>query len=522
MTAVILLPMKSNAHSLKSDLLSGIVVFLVALPLCLGIALASGAPLFAGLIAGVVGGIVVGLLSNSPISVSGPAAGLAAIVLTSITGLGSYETFLLAVILAGLMQLAMGYAKAGIFSGYLPSNVIEGMLAGIGVIIFLKQLPHAAAAPGAIVIALASLAILIAWSTVPFLQKQKLVPGALAAVVAGVLINEAFKAAGSGLALPQQYLVSLPVPASFSDLLSQFSRPNFSAIWNSQVWVVAATIAAVASVETLLCIEAADKMDPLKRYTDTNRELKAQGIGNMVSGFLGGLPITSVIVRTTANAGSGARTKLSTIAHGVFLLTAIMTIPALLNKIPLACLAAILLTIGYKLAGPAVFMRMWRNGKFQFTPFAVTVVAIVATDLLMGVVIGLATSAHFILYGNMKHAYVFRKEEHHEGETISIELAQEVSFLNKAAIKRVLADLPERSRVVIDASRTVYIDHDVLELIRNFLRGAREKDIDVRLMGFKMAYKIEDSRHVTSHAEPSQAAVIAGGLRGLTSDSAKA
>ena len=507
--------MKSTSESIKTDLLSGLVVFLVALPLCLGIALASGAPLFAGLIAGIVGGIVVGFMSNSSISVSGPAAGLAAIVLTSITGLGSFETFLLAVVLAGLMQLAMGYAKAGIFSSYLPSNVIEGMLAGIGVIIFLKQLPHATASPGAIVIVLVSLAILIAWNNVSFLQKQKVVPGALAAVTAGILINEAFEATGSSLALPQQHLVNLPVPTSFADLLSQFTHPNFSAIVDSQVWVVAATIAAVASVETLLCIEAADKMDPLKRYTDTNRELKAQGVGNVLSGLLGGLPITSVIVRTTANASSGAKTKLSTIAHGIFLLSAILTIPTLLNKIPLACLAAVLLMIGYKLAGPAVFKRMWSNGKFQFTPFLVTIVAIVATDLLMGVAIGLATSAHFILYGNMKHAYVFKKSEHHAGETINIELAQEVSFLNKAAIKRVLADLPEHSRVDIDASRTVYIDHDVLELIRDFLKsGSHDKGIQVRLLGFKTAYKIDDARHVTSHTAMSAPAIAAVSTRG--------
>jgi len=493
--------MKSNSESLKTDLLAGLVVFLVALPLCLGIALASGAPLFAGIIAGIVGGIVVGFLSNSPISVSGPAAGLAAIVLTSIAGLGSFESFLLAVILAGLMQLAMGYAKAGVFSSYLPSNVIEGMLAGIGVIIFLKQWPYATSSTGAIIIALVSLAILIAWNSVPFLSKQKVVPGALASVAAGIALNEAFKAAGSGLALPQQYLVNLPVPASFTDLFAQFTRPNFSAIGNPEVWIVAATIAAVASVETLLCIEAADKMDPLKRYTDTNNELKAQGIGNVVSGLLGGLPITSVIVRTTANASSGAKTKLSTIAHGAFLLAAILTIPTFLNKIPLACLAAVLLMIGYKLAGPAVFKRMWSNGKFQFAPFLVTVVAIVATDLLKGVAIGLAVSVLFILKGNMKLAYDFRKEEHHEGETINIELAQEVSFLNKAAIKRVLADLPERCRVIIDASRTGYIDHDVLELIRDFLKsGSRDKGIQVRLMGFKTEYKIDDARHVTSQA----------------------
>lgn len=507
--------MKSNFEFLKTDLLSGIVVFLVALPLCLGIALASGAPLFSGLIAGIVGGIVIGLLSNSAISVSGPAAGLAAIVLVSIANLGSFETFLLAVILAGLMQLAMGFAKAGVFSSYLPSNVIEGMLAGIGVIIFLKQLPHSTSSPGAIIIVLVSLAILIAWNVVPFLKTQKVVPGALAAVAVGIALNEAFKAAGSGLALPQQYLVNLPVPASFSDFLGQFNRPNFSAIGNSQVWVVAATIAAVASVETLLCIEAADKMDPQKRYTDTNRELKAQGVGNVLSGLLGGLPITSVIVRTTANASSGAKTKLSTIAHGAFLLTAILTIPTFLNKIPLACLAAVLLMIGYKLAGPAVFKRMWDNGKFQFAPFVVTIAAIVATDLLKGVAIGLAVSALFILHGNMKLAYVFKKAEHHEGETINIELSQEVSFLNKAAIKRVLADLPERSRVDIDASRTVYIDHDVLELIRDFLKfGSHEKGIHVRLLGFKKAYKIEDARHVTSHAAMSAPETVGESVSG--------
>ncbi len=493
--------MKPNADSMKADLLSGLVVFLVALPLCLGIALASGAPLFAGLISGVVGGIVVGYLSNSPISVSGPAAGLAAIILTSIAALGSFETFLLAVVLAGLMQVAMGYAKAGVFSSYLPSNVIEGMLAGIGVIIFTKQLPYTTSSPGATFIALASLAILIAWNTVPLLKNQKMLPGALAAVATGVAINETFKATGSGLALPQQYLVSLPVPATWADFLAQLTRPDFSAIGDSKVWVTAATIAAVASVETLLCIEAADKMDPLKRYTDTNNELKAQGIGNVVCGLLGGLPVTSVIVRTTANATSGAKTKLSTIAHGALLLIAILAIPGLLNKIPLACLAAVLLMIGYKLAGPAVFQRMWKNGKFQFIPFAVTVVAIVATDLLKGVAIGLAASVLFILHGNMKLAYVFKKTDHHEGETINIELAQEVSFLNKAAIKRVLADLPAGSRVDIDASRTVYIDHDVLEMIRDFLRsGSAEKGIHVRLLGFKKAYRIDDARHVTSHA----------------------
>lgn len=492
--------MKSPADTLKSDLLAGIVVFLVALPLCLGIALASGAPLFSGIISGVVGGIVVGYLSNSPISVSGPAAGLAAIVLTAIGTLGSYQAFLLAVILAGLMQLAMGFARAGVFSSYLPSNVIEGMLAGIGVIIFLKQLPHATANPGAIVIAAVSLVILVAWNNVSFLKNQKAVPGALAAVAAGIALNEAFRMTGSSLALGQQYLVNLPVPTSTADFLSQFTRPDLSAIGDTRVWIVAATIAAVASVETLLCIEAADKMDPLKRYTDTNTELKAQGVGNVISGLLGGLPITSVIVRTSANAGSGAQTKKATIAHGALLLTAILTIPTLLNKIPLASLAAVLLLIGYKLAGPAVFLRLWKNGRFQFAPFLVTVVSIVATDLLKGVSIGLAVSVLFILMGNMQNAYRFKKEEHLEGETILLELAQEVSFLNKAAIKRVLTDLPERTRLVVDASNTVYIDYDVLELLRDFLRaGAKERRITVKLVGFKKAYKITDGIAVGAH-----------------------
>lgn len=522
--------MKSIFSHFKTDVLSGIVVFLVALPLCLGIALASGAPLFAGIIAGVIGGIVVGFLSNSHLSVSGPAAGLTAIVLVAIRDLGSFETFLLAVILAGLLQIALGLAKAGTISNYFPSNVIEGMLAAIGIIIILKQLPHAIgydkdnegdfffiekdtghntfsalidavnySHPGAIIVTVVSLAILIAWLKVGFLKKIRVVPGALIAVVTGVLINEVFKASGSGLVISQEHLVSLPIPATFADFLRQFSRPDFAAITNARVWVVAATIAAVASIETLLCIEAADKMDPLKRFTNTNTELKAQGIGNLVSGLLGGLPMTSVIVRTSANVNAGAKTKISTIAHGVFLLVAVLAIPGILNRIPLACLAAILLMTGFKLASPTVFRHMWQNGKFQFVPFIVTVVAVVLTDLLKGVAIGLAISIFFILRTNMKLAYFFKKEAHHAGDTIHINLAQEVSFLNKAAIKQTLAHLPGNSKVVINATNSVYIDYDVVELIRDFVRsGAREKDIAVSLIGFKEAYKMENAVHVSS------------------------
>ncbi len=528
--AIQLLRMKSKFEYLRTDILSGLVVFLVALPLCLGIALASGAPLFAGIIAGVIGGIVVGFLSNSGLSVSGPAAGLTAIVLVAITSLGSFETFLLAVILAGLMQILLGFAKAGTISNYFPSNVIEGMLAAIGVIIILKQLPHAIGYDkdnegdfffietstghntfsalidavnyshfGAILITLISLAILIAWTKVAFLKNLKIVPGALVAVVVAVVINEVFKRTGSNLAISQEHLVSLPTPATFADFLDQFSRPDFSAITNTNVWVVAATIAAVASIETLLCIEAADKMDPLKRYTNTNTELKAQGVGNLLSGLIGGIPMTSVIIRTTANVNSGAKTKISAIAHGIFLLVAVIAIPTTLNKIPLACLAAILLMIGWKLANPSVFKHMWQNGKFQFTPFIFTVVAVVFTDLLKGVAIGLGVSIFFILRANMKLAYFFKKELHHTGETIHIDLAQEVSFLNKAAIKQTLAHLPENSNVVINAANTLYIDHDVLELIRDFVEvGSKDKDITVNLVGFKEAYKLENTSHVSS------------------------
>ncbi len=514
----------------KSDILAGSVVFLIALPLCLGIALASGAPLFAGIISGVIGGIVIGALSNSQLSVAGPAAGLTAIVLAAITSLGTYPTFLLAVVLAGVIQAALGFAKAGSISNYFPSNVIEGMLTAIGIIIVLKQLPHAIGYDadyvgdfsfveastghntltalretfnfihgGAVLVTLLSLAILIAFTKVQFLKKLKALPGALVAVVAGTLLNELFIALDSSFAIGTEHLVNLPMPASFDEFLGQFSLPDFTAIANMEVWIVAVTIAVVASVESLLSIEAADKLDPLKRFTNTNTELKAQGIGNILSGMIGGIPITSVIVRTSANVNSGGRTKRAAISHGVFLAGAVLAIPGLLNKIPLATLAAVLIMIGYKLASPQVFKHMWQSGKYQFIPFIATVLAVVFTDLLIGVGIGLAVSVFFILKGNLKLAYFFNKEAHHEGETIRIDLAQEVSFLNKAAIKQTLIHLPEKSTVVIDASNTVYIDQDVLQLIRDFLEiGSRDKKIRVRLIGFREAYKIENSSHITS------------------------
>jgi MFS superfamily sulfate permease-like transporter len=521
--------MKITTKYLKADLLSGMVVFLVALPLCLGIAVASGAPPFAGIICGVIAGIVVGSLSSSNVSVSGPAAGLIAIVLVAINDLG-YEAFLVAVMAAGLIQLILGFIKAGTISTYFPTAVIEGMLVAIGIIIIKKELPHAIgydkahegdwfalekgsetgffteiinsinyAHLGAIIVTVVSLGILIAFNKVSFLKKIKALPGALVVVAVGIIINEIFKATGSNLAISQDHLVTLPTASSVSEFFGQFTTPDFSAVTNSKVWIVALTIAIVASIETLLCLEAGDKMDPLKRYSSANTELKAQGIGNILSGLIGGLPMTSVIVRTSANVNAGAKTKLSAIAHGMFLLIAVVSIPFLLNKIPMACLAAILIMIGLRLASLKVFKHMWHNGKHQFIPFIVTVVAVVFTDLLKGVGIGLAVSVLFILRGNMKLAYFFKKESHHEGETIHIDLAQEVSFLNKAAIKQTLAHLPENSNVIIDAANTVYIDFDVLELIRDFLDfGSKDKNITVTLRNFKEAYRMGDAVHVHS------------------------
>jgi len=516
--------------NLKSDFASGLVVFLVALPLCLGIAMASGAPLFSGIIAGVIGGIVVGSLSQSHISVSGPAAGLTAIVLTAITDFGAFDVFLMSVFIAGLIQLALGFLKAGSISNYFPTNVIEGMLAGIGIIIILKQLPHAFGYDadfegdqafiqndgsnsfsflfdvinhiqlGAVVITLVSLVILIAWDKVSFLKKLKLVPGALIAVIAGIILNEIFISTGSSLAISKDHLVSLPVPKSFDEFKSILILPNFGAVTNPQVWVVGVTIAIVASIETLLCIEAADRMDVQKRYTNTNVELRAQGIGNIASSLLGGLPMTSVVVRSSANNNAGAKSKMSAIIHGILLLVSVLSIPALLNKIPLATLATVLILVGYKLAKPATFLHFWEKGKYQFVPFIATLVFVVATDLLKGVALGIIISIIFVLRGNLKRAYSFKKEQYEDGDVIHIDLAQEVSFLNKAAIKLTLNEIPENSKVIINAHDTEYIAHDVLDLIREFKETrAIDENIKVKLKGFKKAYELENTPDKDNH-----------------------
>ena len=525
-----------NIHSffsnVRGDLAAGLVVFLVALPLCLGIALASGAPLFSGIISGVIGGIVVGFLSNSALSVTGPAAGLTAIVLTAISDLGGFDIFLVAVILAGVIQIVFGFLKAGSFSNYFPTSVIEGMLAAIGIIIILKQIPHAFGHDidnegdfffieksghttfdtliesinyihtGALIIALLSLAILIIWEKVPFLKKIKVVPGALVVVVVSILLNEFFIQSDSSLAIvTQNHLVSLP---SFTEIRNGFAMPNFTSLTNEKVWIVAVTIAVIASIETLLCVEATDKLDPYKRFTNTNRELKAQGIGNILSGFLGGLPMTSVVVRSSANINSGGRTKLATVFHGFLLILFALSIPFVLNKIPLAALAAVLLMVGYKLAKPSVFIHLWKNGYSQFIPFLITVIAVVLIDLLKGVAIGLGVSVLFILYQNLKIAYSFKKESSQNGDVITIKLAQEVSFLNKAAIKSTLGSIPEGSELIIDASSTNYIDFDVVELIKDFRNvKAEDKKIKLTLKGFKDHYDIDnvEFKHVNIKEE---------------------
>lgn len=517
---------------IKENFPSGLVVFLVALPLCLGIALASGAPPLSGVIAGIVGGLVVGSLSNSNISVSGPAAGLTAIVLTAITDLGAFELFLCAGIIAGLIQLILGFIRAGSISNYFPNNVIEGMLAAIGIIIILKQIPHAlgfdqdyeghesifdkglnfnyftellgAVHPGAILVTVVSVAILIIWDKVPSLRRMKMLPGALVAVVAGIALNEAFKLSGSSLAIGTQHLVSLPVPQSLDDFKNLITMPDFNGFTNPKVWIVGATIAIVASIETLLCIEASDRLDQQRRITDTNLELRAQGIGNLISSFIGGLPMTSVVVRSSANANAGATSKMSAMIHGFLLLVCVLTIPFILNLIPLATLAAVLILVGYKLAKPVTFKHFWDLGKFQFIPFVATVVAVVATDLLKGVGIGLAISVFYILQGNMKRAYYLSKEKLDGADGIKMKLAEEVSFLNKAAIKKTLKNIKPNSTIVIDASGTSYIATDVLEMIQDFANiRAKEEDINVELIGFKTSYKDyetdQDSHIVITH-----------------------
>lgn len=498
--------------NLKDDVPASLVVFLVAMPLCLGIALASGAPLFSGIIAGIVGGIVVGALSGSQLGVSGPAAGLAVIVLTAIQDLGAFDIFLMAVVVGGVIQLVLGFLKAGIIGYYFPSSVIKGMLAGIGIIIFLKQIPHAfgydkdyegnlafnqadghntfselfymleAVSPGAVIITTVCLAILILWER-PFMKAQKfakIIQGPLVAVlvaiVLGVILNN------TAYALKPDQMVNIPVADSLSGFFGQFTFPDFSQITNPAIYITGITLAVVASLETLLCLEATDKLDPYKRVSPANLELKAQGIGNIVSGLIGGLPVTQVIVRSSTNIQSGGKTKLSAIIHGFLLILSAMLIPNLLNMIPLASLAAILFLVGYKLAKPSLFKEMYAAGKEYFIPFIVTILGIVFTDLLMGIGLGMVVAIFYILYKNYQKPYLLDVTEGPNGKVIRLELSEDVTFLNKANILKTLDQMPNNTKVIIDASRCVEIEHDVNEIIEDFIEGAKFRNIEVELI----------------------------------------
>ncbi|HMR18321.1 MAG TPA: SulP family inorganic anion transporter [Sphingobacterium sp.] len=500
--------LKLSKRNLKYDFPASIVVFLVALPLCLGIAMASGAPLFAGVLTGIIGGIVVASFSGSQLSVSGPAAGLTVIVLGAIQQLGAYETFLLAVVIAGAIQLVLGIIKAGMIGNYFPSAVIIGMLAAIGITIIIKQLPLAVGITeiqlsevsqnaglasymqalsssinwGAAIICLLSLAILIFWPTFKKLNK---VPAPLVVVLVGLGLGSAFQGTSFGL-IPEHY-VSIPVVSSFAEFTGLFIFPDFGQILNKDVWTVAITLAIIASLETLLSIEAIDKLDPFKRNSPTNRELVAQGIGNMSSGFLGGLPLTSVIVRSSANANAGGRTRQSAILHGIWLLVALLAIPTVINLIPLACLAAILLHTGYKLAKPALFRQMQRKGLDQFIPFIVTITAVVFTDLLTGVGVGIVVAMFYILRANMQNAYHFRFVGE-EQDKVVLTLAEEVSFLNKVPIQQKLYSLPKSvGSVIIDGRNSKFIDKDVIEVIKDFEQNALSKGVEIEL--HEVSYK---------------------------------
>jgi MFS superfamily sulfate permease-like transporter len=508
---------KDYLSAFRYDFPSGLVVFLVALPLCLGIALASGAPLMAGLIAGIVGGLVVGPLSGSHLSVSGPAAGLTVIVLGAITELGTFQTFLLAVAIAGLIQLAAGFLKAGILGLYFPSSVIKGMLAAIGLILILKQIPHFAGVdieafgseeytdgkghntftnfffalrhfhPGALLVGLISLSILVLWE-MPMIKKRswtRLIPGALVAVILSMLLNLLFaKFRFDAIVIGPDHLVNLPVLGSGSngDLIFPLF-PDFTAIFNIQVWKVAFVLAVIASLETLLSIEAVDKLDPHKRRTPQNQELKAQGIGNFISGLIGGLPLTAVIVRSTANLEAGARTKMSAVYHGILLLGTFLVIPKVLNMIPLASLAAVLLVVGYKLAKVKLFVQQYRLGWDQFLPFFITVVAILFTDLLIGIIIGLQVGVYFILRANYKTPYFFHSEDlaDNGGKKVLLRLSEHVSFINKASLQLTLEHMPDNSEVTIDGELSQDIDFDALNIIYDFAAVAHERNITVHL-----------------------------------------
>ncbi|MHC4270543.1 MAG: SulP family inorganic anion transporter [Planctomycetota bacterium] len=499
---------------LKEDIPASFVVLFVAIPLCLGIALASGAPLFSGLIAGIIGGIVVGSISNSAHGVSGPAAGLAVIVFESLHSVASFEIFLLAVVIGGALQIILGLARAGIIGYFFPSAAIKGMLSGIGIIIILKQIPHAFGydkewmgsdsfiqldgentftllwklllghiTPGAVIIAAISVAILLLWEL--YLTKKynvfTLIQGPIVVVAAAVCCQLITKSYFSQYTLGPEHLVSVPIASSISSFLDLFTFPDFSQLGNKEVYILGVTIAIVASLETLLCVEATDKLDPHKKVTSTNRELFAQGTGNILSGMIGGLPITQVIVRSSANIQAGSRTKLSAILHGVLLLICVALLPSVLNLIPLSALACILIMVGYKLAKPSLFVHTYRLGWDQFVPFIVTILGIVFVDLLVGLGLGCGVGTVVLLIRNYKNSHFLHLEASAGEKQIKMSLAEDVNFLNKGAIIKELARIPTRSYLTIDMSKCYSIDYDVREAIEDFIKSAVNRDINVKL-----------------------------------------
>jgi len=509
--------------SWRYDAPASVVVVLVALPLCLGVALASGAPLFAGVIAGIVGGIVVGALSGSQLMVSGPAAGLTAIVLAAITQLGDYRAFLAAVVIGGLLQLVLGAMRAGIVGYYFPSAVIKGMLSAIGLVLILKQLPHAVGydadamgdegflqangentfsallqsvellQPGALVISIVSLLLLFGWPK-PTVTWAKLLPAPLAVVLLSVALNALFGVVAPAWALASTHLVNLPVMDGIAGLTSQLSVPRLAAFADPAVWRIGVTLGIVASIETLLSLEATDKMDPFKREAPPNRELFAQGVGNTLSGLIGGLPVTGVIVRSAANVDAGARTRWSAIAHGVLLLVAVVSIPTALNTIPLAALAAILLHTGFRLAHPRIGRSLMRLGKSQAIPYFATVIAILFTDLLVGITIGMAIGAFFILADTLRNP-PFTEVSAPGAVLRRLQLHHSVNFLNKGALLSELEAMPDGTRVEIDGRQVRRIDHDALEVIHNFTSTAGTRGIDYRLVGIPPLPAGSDAAH---------------------------
>lgn len=493
---------------LRSDLAAGLVVFLVAVPMCLGIALASGAPLPAGIIAGIVGGVVVGMLSGSQVSVSGPAAGLTVVVLAGLETLGSWPQFLVAIALAGVIQLVLAALRAGVVGHFFPSAVVDGLLAAIGLVLILKQIPHAlgddgdfegdlaffqadgentfsalqaavaAATPGAVLITVLCLLVLLAWDRPPGRGSNltRSLPGPLWVVILGVLLNSAvLPLLAPGWVLQAEHLVALPVVGDAQDFLGLFTLPDLAGLRNPQVWTLAVTIALVASLESLLSLEAADRLDPRKRMAPPGRELFAQGMGNLISGSLGGLPITAVVVRTTANISAGARTRLATVFHGLLLLLAVAFGAALLNRIPLAALAAVLILIGYRLTPPALYLRYWRRGPAQFLPFFTTLLAILLTDLLTGVLLGLGVGIAFVLFANFRRAFTLIRD----GDNYMLRLSNDVTFLNKAALRETLATLPRGGNVIVDGTRANFIDPDIAEVLEHFRDTAADRGLGV-------------------------------------------